>query len=1621
MSTNNKYKISIITPVLNTSATLEKCILSVANQTYQNIEHIFIDGLSTDGSVEIIKKYQKKYNHIILRSEKDKGIYDAMNKGIDRTTGNWLYFLGADDEFYNLNILSELHESGLFDQNQIFYGNVKIVGDTKWAKNGSVYNGRFDLKKLLKKNICQQAIFYPREIIQKIGYFSLEYPITSDWRYNLKCWKQNEFIYTNKIISNFYSGGKSSTVDEKIQYEEFAEFVFETFSVDPFISENINEYSPLKEIIKHYHFLKGLMLNPFLKEIKEGISVFTAVKNRSDFLDRALKTWTKNNLINEIIIVDWSSDDSLYEIIDKYQDGRILLATVKDQKSWVLSEAYNLAARLTTHNKILKLDADIEITEDFFDKNILKPGTFITGNWRTAKDENETHLNGDVFLFRNDFFKVNGYNEYITTYGWDDSDLYTRLSESGLERKYFSSKTLYHIPHESRMQFQKQPKIFENLTEIEWERLQILSNRHLALHAVKWDSKKKMQSFNIEFTKEEKVLLLSKQNDSLKVPDKVKEESTIAAIKARLVEIGVLIKDEIEKGISKGEAFELYKIFLSNEFKTTIPFIKRLKSIQSNNYNKIDELNIKVEDIEQSNIIKDLLINEQKKQIEKITKTIQTKDSTIKNQQKTINDFCLKAENLASEIVEKSKDINQQKSEIKDLTQKVEELSENNSKQSGIIEKLKSEIDKLTSDIEKHNHDKESLTREVNSIKKHSDELKKEIKAYKESISYKLLNPIHKLLKKVKVISILYFFSNKYYSWKNLSTIKYSRFFNRKYYLRDNPDVAKSRMNPAFHYLLHGGFEGRNPSVKFESEYYLRNNPDVQKAKINPLLHYLLHGKKEGRKIKPISDANNSKTGEAKSMELKSSPKKTNRQLIAGSDLFDKQYYLDNYPDVAKSGMDPANHYLIHGGFEGRNPSSKFDTKFYLKNYPDVIKAKMNPLLHYLKFGQKEGRGIKQIQASNVCNKNHFHENSIKKIQKSGLFDKNYYYKVYKDVYNAHVDALTHYYYNGWKENRNPSENFDTKFYLKKYPDVSSSGMNPLYHYIEYGIKEGRLPKPDNTKKSIWQLTNIFDPLFYKYQHHFVPNDDSLIDHFGKEGILKGAFQNKRIAEKKLNNITYSPFITIIIPVYNSPSKYLSQTIDSILNQIYQKWELIIIDDGSTSIDTIKFLKNIAKKDNRVHVKYLKKNSGISKATNTAIKYAKGSFIAFIDHDDLITPNCLLEVVFSINNNQEADIFYTDQVYINEKNEITKHFYKPDWSPWMFRGVMYICHLLVVKTKLAQSVEGFSSEFDFVQDFEFMLRISEKSQKIIHINKALYYWRQCSESVAGGGKKSINFESLQEKAVNNHFKRLCLPIKAHKNNNHPHRLILDSKFKYNSKKVLAIIILNNISSARYSKEIIRKFNNYTSYKNIEWVALSILSNNNVNEFNNIISKSSFDFLLLTNEAMIPCNKKWISKLLSFNVINNIGATGPVIIKNKKVVSAGLTCSRTGISNSMSHFNIDSDGYAGNLNCIREVSAISPHCVLIDKEIIPENIILYPELGIYLNIIDILYNATLNGQSNLLIPQIFIKIKDIPGFNINLNRLEVDLWKNLRFASLSESDIYYNINFNDSEIDYTIKK
>lgn len=217
----NNYKLSVITVCYNAAKTIEKTIMSVINQSYNNIECIVVDGASTDGTLSILDKYQNKIKYI---SKVDNGIYDAMNKGLRIATGDFVLFLGADDTLADYDSISNVFKN-IDSDDAVYYGNV-IYSDT-----GKIYDGKFNSWKLSVKNICHQSVFYPKEIYKKYNY-SDKYLLVADWYYNLTLYKDKiKFKYLPVIVALYNRSGQSSGNKDNFFLDERFSIIKDTLGV----------------------------------------------------------------------------------------------------------------------------------------------------------------------------------------------------------------------------------------------------------------------------------------------------------------------------------------------------------------------------------------------------------------------------------------------------------------------------------------------------------------------------------------------------------------------------------------------------------------------------------------------------------------------------------------------------------------------------------------------------------------------------------------------------------------------------------------------------------------------------------------------------------------------------------------------------------------------------------------------------------------------------------------------------------------------------------------------------------------------------------------------------------------------------------------------------------------------------------------------------------------------------------------------------------------------------------------------------------------------------------------------------------------------------------------------
>jgi glycosyltransferase involved in cell wall biosynthesis len=272
-----------------------------------------------------------------------------------------------------------------------------------------------------------------------------------------------------------------------------------------------------------------------------------------------------------------------------------------------------------------------------------------------------------------------------------------------------------------------------------------------------------------------------------------------------------------------------------------------------------------------------------------------------------------------------------------------------------------------------------------------------------------------------------------------------------------------------------------------------------------------------------------------------------------------------------------------------------------------------------------------------------------------------------------------------------------------------------------------------------WRTRNLIN----KFQNYFYHRKNSY------KAWIK---QNEH--EQKESELAYQPKISIIVPVYNTPKKWLELCILSVLNQTYPNWELCLFDNGSNA-ETGRVLIEYAKKDQRIKVGRSEKNLNIVGGSNGAIKMATGEFISLLDSDDELAPFALYEVVKTLNSNRRLDFIYSDEDKIDQAGNRFAPFFKPDINPDLLLSMNYISHLGTYRKSIIDKIAGFRRGYDGAQDYDLLLRFLEKTKKerVHHIPKILYHWRVIPGSTAAGHGEKDYAAVAAKKAIADYLKR----------------------------------------------------------------------------------------------------------------------------------------------------------------------------------------------------------------------------------------------------------------------------
>jgi len=537
-----------------------------------------------------------------------------------------------------------------------------------------------------------------------------------------------------------------------------------------------------------------------------------------------------------------------------------------------------------------------------------------------------------------------------------------------------------------------------------------------------------------------------------------------------------------------------------------------------------------------------------------------------------------------------------------------------------------------------------------------------------------------------------------------------------------------------------------------------------------------------------------------------------------------------------------------------------------------------------------------------------------------------------------------------------------------------------------------------------------------------------------------------KIIKEEIAKFPYKPKISIIMPVYNVEKIWLEKALASVSNQLYDNWELCIVDDASTK-RYIKEILSLHEKNEKVKIKYLKKNKGISGASNEALSLAAGEFVGFLDNDDELSADALYENVKLLNLRPEADLIYSDEDKINPKGIRIEPFFKPDWSPDLFLSFNYICHFSVCRKKIIDKIEGFREGFEGSQDYDLLLRLTEKTDKIFHIPTVLYHWRQAEGSTAVVHKEKITHIENTMRALKEALDRQKIDGTVEKGNHFDRFESYRVRRKIKGSPLVSIIIpMKDMVS--FLKRNLKSIEEKTEYKNYEIIVVdnnskekethdyfeSIRKKNNIriieykdefnfSKINNFaVSQAKGDHVLFLNNDIEVTTKGWLRSMLEHSVRKEVGAVGAkLVFPNNTIQHAGTVLGLGGVAgHSHKHIPLASDGYFGALNTIRNYSAVTAACMLTKKKIFEEvggfNEI---HLSVAFNDVDLCMKMREKGYLVVYTPYAVLRHYESTSRGYDLNPDEILFMKN-KWGKTLMSDPYYNPNLTFDSEDFRIK-
>jgi len=478
--------------------------------------------------------------------------------------------------------------------------------------------------------------------------------------------------------------------------------------------------------------------------------------------------------------------------------------------------------------------------------------------------------------------------------------------------------------------------------------------------------------------------------------------------------------------------------------------------------------------------------------------------------------------------------------------------------------------------------------------------------------------------------------------------------------------------------------------------------------------------------------------------------------------------------------------------------------------------------------------------------------------------------------------------------------------------------------------------------------------------------------------------------------LSEKPLISVIMPVFNPNTAWLIKAIESVCQQSYPFWELCIADDASSYPEIHNILSRYEKNDPRIKVVYRSTNGHIAACSNSALEIATGNWIALLDHDDEISSTALFWVVDAINRNPTVKLIYSDEDKIDKSGNRSDPYFKSDWNPDLFYAQNMFSHLGVYNADLVRQVGGFREGFDGSQDYDLVLRCTERicANEIFHIPRVLYHWRIHNESTAYSVESKPYAMVVGEKALNEHFQRTKISAKA---------LLVGYGYKITyalpEKPPMVSIIIPTRNGLDLLRVCIESIVKLTTYPDFEVIVIDNGSDDhgtldyfgqitgedsrirvirmdqpfNYSSLNNqAVKEARGEYIALVNNDIRVINAEWLTEMMGLTVQPGVGAVGAKLLyPNDTIQHAGIILGLGfhGIAG-CAHNRIDkgNKGYFGRASLTNSFSAITAACMVVRKSIFEEmNGFNENELPVSYNDVDFCLRLLEAGYRNVYTP------------------------------------------------------